>query len=177
MGVISQSNSYKGTRNKKSVLLNKKRTIINQICTYLKYHHLIENRNTIAKEKDLINFFFSQIGHDIPTTYNNTWEYLFELYEDNNFHILKAHIDRPDIPPSTWKELRRKVFETWGKQCLKCNSKENIAVDHIKPYSLYPELIIEFNNLQPLCRSCNSIKGNRNCDDYRNPRHFSVSSN
>ena len=170
MGVISQSKSYKG---KKSILLNKKRTIVNQICNYLKKHGLITNRNTIPKEKDLVKFFFEQIGYNTPDTYIQTWDYLFELYEDNNFHILKAHIDRPDIPPSTWKELRHKVFEKWGKACLKCNSQDNISVDHIKPYSLYPELIIDLDNLQPLCRSCNSSKGNRNSEDYRNPQRNS----
>jgi hypothetical protein len=158
---------YKGQNNKKSIILNKKRTIVKQICNYLVLNGLIKNRNAISKQKDLIRLFFKEIEHDIPPTWEETWTYLLSLYESDNFDILKAHLSRPDIPSSTWKSLRKKVFDKWGKFCLKCGSNEYVAVDHIKPYSLYPELIIEFNNLQPLCRSCNSKKSNKIIVDYR----------
>jgi 5-methylcytosine-specific restriction endonuclease McrA len=42
-----------------------------------------------------------------------------------------------------------------------------IHVDHIKPRSLYPELALEFSNLQVLCMDCNQGKSNRDFTDWR----------
>lgn len=166
MSVI-KTKTYKGCAYKKSLILNKKRAIINQIVNYLKSQNVIVNRNTIPKERDLIKRFYSEIGHEMIDNRVDCWDYLFTLYESSEFDILKSHVNRPDIPINIWRQLRLKVFEKWGNICLSCGSVENIAIDHIKPYSLYPELALEFNNLQPLCRSCNSKKSNKNQQDFR----------
>ena len=50
-----------------------------------------------------------------------------------------------------------------------CGSKEHINVDHIKPRSSYPELSLEFDNLQVLCAGCNLEKGGEGETDYRPP--------
>jgi 5-methylcytosine-specific restriction endonuclease McrA len=42
-----------------------------------------------------------------------------------------------------------------------------IHVDHIKPKSKYPELALEYNNLQLLCEDCNLGKSNKYETDYR----------
>ena len=64
-----------------------------------------------------------------------------------------------------WIYLRRLVIEEDGKYCTSCRryiyEEEDITVDHIKPRSKYPELQLSRDNLQVLCRSCNSKKGNR----------------
>lgn len=165
MALFSKIDLYKGRKHRKSVILNKHRTIINQIYEYLKRHKIITSRNGI-KNKELINLFLEYTGFEIPEN-KNKLEYLFEVYESGNYSFLKAHYDRPDIPPHTWRGLKQKVFEMYGKVCLCCNSTKNIAVDHIKPYSKYPELCVDFDNLQPLCSICNSKKGNRIIIDYR----------
>lgn len=67
-----------------------------------------------------------------------------------------------------WKDLRFRVFTTYGKKCMKCRSIKNIQVDHIKSVSRFPELKYEFDNLQVLCEFCNSKKGNNFITDYRN---------
>lgn len=54
-------------------------------------------------------------------------------------------------------KLRREVFEKCGYFCLKCGSEENLSIDHIYPESLCGETVID--NLQVLCRRCNSKKG------------------
>jgi 5-methylcytosine-specific restriction endonuclease McrA len=56
------------------------------------------------------------------------------------------------------------VFEMYGKQCLCCGSTKQISLDHVVSVKNGGENSIE--NLQPLCKSCNSTKGFRTID-YR----------
>lgn len=67
-----------------------------------------------------------------------------------------------------WQKLRRKVFQAYGRVCMKCGSVDDLHVDHIKPKSKYPRLAYRFSNMQILCKSCNYEKSNKNCSDYRN---------
>lgn len=55
------------------------------------------------------------------------------------------------------RSVRNKVFKLHGKKCLSCGSEKLISLDHIVPVALGGEDKIE--NLQPLCKSCNSKKG------------------
>lgn len=69
-----------------------------------------------------------------------------------------------------WLELRIRVLDCYGSRCMCCNispPEAVIHVDHIKPISLYPELSLEFDNLQVLCESCNRGKSNKTMTDYR----------
>lgn len=61
-------------------------------------------------------------------------------------------------------EIRGAVFELHGEECLKCGTDEGITLDHVVPVSRDGENCIE--NLQPLCKSCNSSKGTQ-IIDYR----------
>jgi len=63
------------------------------------------------------------------------------------------------------KEVRKVVFNKYGKKCIKCKSLKNIQIDHILPISKNGKN--EIDNLQPLCRSCNLKKGIK-VIDYRN---------
>src|SRR5258708_2729214 len=63
---------------------------------------------------------------------------------------------RPTIHTPS-KELRKAVLERDGYLCLMCGSTENLRLDHIKPVIDGGDTTIE--NLQTLCRSCNSHKG------------------
>lgn len=49
--------------------------------------------------------------------------------------------------------------------CFKCESTEDLTVDHVVPLSLGGGNTAD--NLQPLCRRCNSSKSAKSCDDYR----------
>ncbi len=55
--------------------------------------------------------------------------------------------------------LRKKVFERDMYRCVKCNSHQDLCCDHIYPESKGGETV--FENLQTLCRSCNSKKGTK----------------
>ena len=62
-----------------------------------------------------------------------------------------------------WRKLRLEVLREANRTCEACGAqptgKRMLAVDHILPKSLYPEYELTRDNLQCLCRSCNSSKG------------------
>ena len=69
-----------------------------------------------------------------------------------------------------WKELRAKVISMYGSTCMACKrepKRRSVNVDHIKPRKLFPELALDFDNLQVLCGRCNKSKGNKRFTDYR----------
>ena len=59
-----------------------------------------------------------------------------------------------------WKLLKEK----YGNICLCCRKKKKLTIDHIIPLSKGGTNYI--NNIQPLCKSCNSSKGTKTID-YR----------
>lgn len=52
-----------------------------------------------------------------------------------------------------YRLFRRKVLRRDGC-CVFCGSEERLEVDHIKPYSLHPELRLDIENARVLCHSC-----------------------
>lgn len=69
-----------------------------------------------------------------------------------------------------WRTLRAKAIKHYGCTCMRCgyrNTKNH--VDHIYPRSKYPQLELEFCNLQILCEKCNSDKSNTVIYDMRPP--------
>lgn len=57
------------------------------------------------------------------------------------------------------RELRRAVFERDDFCCRSCGSRFDLCADHIHPESKGGATTLE--NLQTLCRECNSRKGDR----------------
>ena len=78
---------------------------------------------------------------------------------------------KPFLESLAWKTLRRKVVAQYGRQCMKCGTTpkkpQHNHVDHIKCRRKFPEVALEFDNLQVLCCRCNKHKGNRHSTDYR----------
>lgn len=74
----------------------------------------------------------------------------------------REHVERQ---PKRYKKqiighaVRKKVFERDGYRCKLCDSHLDLQVDHIHPEKLGGTLDLE--NLQTLCRPCNSSKGAR----------------
>ena len=60
-----------------------------------------------------------------------------------------------------WRDLCHK----YGNKCLCCGSCERLTKDHVVPVSRGGVNTID--NLQLLCKSCNSKKNNRKSADYR----------
>jgi hypothetical protein len=53
-----------------------------------------------------------------------------------------------------YKNWRKVVYERDGYKCVLCGKKGDINADHIKPFSLYPELRFDINNGRTLCKDC-----------------------
>jgi len=69
-----------------------------------------------------------------------------------------------------WMRLRYEALKKYGRKCSCCGAMPPdvvLHVDHIKPRSKYPELELDINNLQILCKHCNLGKSNTDCIDYR----------
>ena len=60
------------------------------------------------------------------------------------------------MKPSQKKKLRQQVLERDGGRCLTCGATTDLTIDHI--VSLARGGSDEIDNLQTLCRSCNSRK-------------------
>lgn len=92
--------------------------------------------------------------------------------------LIKPTGDGDFLLSAEWKAMRKKVVDHYGAVCMCCGAtpKRGINVDHIKPRKLYPELSLNFDNLQVLCGRCNKGKGNKHMTDYRlnpsRPRHM-----
>lgn len=76
-----------------------------------------------------------------------------------------------------WKKLRYRVLQEYGPVCMCCGASSRdddvrIVVDHIKPVSIYPELALDYDNLQVLCNDCNMGKSNTDYTDYRPVKEY-----
>jgi 5-methylcytosine-specific restriction endonuclease McrA len=97
----------------------------------------------------------------------NTYKSIVSKLSNNELAIFFENQRKNFLQSKEWKLLRKDALQKYGKKCHKCGSIKNINVDHIKPRKFYPELALDFNNLQILCSFCNKNKGNKNCKDYR----------
>jgi len=71
-----------------------------------------------------------------------------------------------------WLSVRYIVIRAGRGCCEACgadSSTTQLHVDHIKPKSRFPELALNPENLQLLCRECNFGKSNTDCIDWRKP--------
>ena len=67
-------------------------------------------------------------------------------------------------PYQVSNETREAVFERDGNRCLKCGSSNDLSIDHVVPLSKGGDN--NTDNLQTLCKTCNSSKG-ASSKDYR----------
>lgn len=73
---------------------------------------------------------------------------------------LERQRSRPPVDP----EIRDAIYRRDGNACLRCGARQPLTVDHIVPVVLGGTS--NEQNLQTLCRSCNSSKGTKTAD-YR----------
>ncbi len=91
--------------------------------------------------------------------------------EMNAMHGRLPSLEPVPLPKAQWSALKDRVYATYGRICMRCGyapkNKRHINVDHIKPRKYFPELALEFDNMQVLCGTCNRKKGNGCATDYR----------
>lgn len=99
-----------------------------------KLHSLNESRNLVASSLTSIEAAYASF----------LWETYPERRKRANYAISQS-------------DLRLMVFSRDGYECKACGSKSKLSLDHIKPVVLGGS--DDPQNLQTLCRSCNSRKG------------------
>jgi hypothetical protein len=89
----------------------------------------------------------------------NKGRVIAELSKNSEFNFYKS---------KEWVRLRYEVLRAYEKKCMVCFAERvELHVDHIKPLSKHPDLALDFDNLQELCRDCNIGKSNTDCIDWR----------
>lgn len=71
------------------------------------------------------------------------------------YGIVLAPVRRQRFTPN----LRERVLEGCDWRCVQCKSTDDLCIDHIRPVALGGTN--DLDNLQVLCRPCNSRKGAR----------------
>ncbi len=94
-----------------------------------------------GKEKALSNLISAEKG-------KNHWNWKGGITEQN--HLIRNSKE--------YKEWRKRVFERDRFTCVMCGyrskKRKDIRADHIKPFSLYPDLRFDVNNGRTLCLAC-----------------------
>lgn len=88
---------------------------------------------------------------------------MYQLARDHN-----RRAKRWGQPGRLSAEELHEIYTEQGKQCQKCESKYDLTFDHVIPYSEGGEHTR--NNLQLLCRRCNSAKGSQIMDFRKGER-------
>ncbi len=117
------------------------------------------------KQNTMVKLFANMTEQEIPKNVSFK-KWLVELWDSRNSDVI-FRIDTSFYAKPEWLELRGKIFAMYGRKCACCGDDDHLAIDHIKPRSLYPELELDLDNLQVLCRPCNSRKSNKIIVDYR----------
>lgn len=74
----------------------------------------------------------------------------------------KCHFWRGGVTPkhqsirmsAAYRKWRMSVFQRDHFKCVECGARGNIQADHIKPFSLFPDLRLDINNGRTLCVPC-----------------------
>jgi 5-methylcytosine-specific restriction enzyme A len=88
--------------------------------------------------------------------------------EDKPQYITKEQ-KRKFYNSGAWARIRRKALERDRYECVWCRDKGQVTtgahatleIDHVKELEDYPDLALDLDNLQTLCRRHHNMKHNR----------------
>ena len=148
------------------LILKYKSNIENQYFKRLEYQYDSDNLKSLklqwieSNEAKVNDFLIQQnkqilLFQEIQIIIIETFK---KLNEDNwlEFVLSNSFYNSTD-----WQKIRILSLEINELKCNFCGNNNDLSVDHIKPRSRYPELALDIENTQILCRSCNSAKGNK----------------
>ena len=98
----------------------------------------------------------------------------FVKHQDPHYKEKASEIPAPEgrdnliIASGVTRTQRARIFERDSYTCQSCGSKEHLCIDHILPVSRGGDSSDE--NLQTLCLSCNTTKGNKLDGEEKNSR-------
>lgn len=147
---------------KKSKLVaknNRQRAAIKKVKFFLKSRGY---KTAEVPYKTLIELFATELGLNIDKPWR---QWLPSIFVSGDVPECMINTRR-GIVPSAWGSICKEVYAKYENICGCCGSRDNLSIDHIKPVAFYPELSLDFDNLQILCRSCNSRKRTK-VIDYR----------
>jgi len=106
----------------------------------------IEQNFRIRKQEDLSHHQFYQKFHqDLENGVYTA--YLLGRDERRKFYL-----------SNEWLALKKKAMSEHKQECVMCGVTRDLQADHIKPRWKYPELELDPENIQILCRTCNNKK-------------------
>jgi len=71
--------------------------------------------------------------------------------------LSSSHNRKKRLPIRNYRSVFKKLQNKYNFSCVHCATTENLTIDHVYPVKLGGS--DDINNLQILCRSCNSKKG------------------
>jgi 5-methylcytosine-specific restriction endonuclease McrA len=152
-------------RSKQALRNSARRAIRRRICKWVNKNRLIRNPH-LLKNRMLFEIFLKENELEVPVEFSGPEKYIIHLYTVGGHEIFRDNRETFYLS-KRWRSVRARILKLFGNKCMKCGSENHISVDHILPRSKYPHLELDVTNLQVLCRSCNSQKGNRSRKDYR----------
>ena len=88
-----------------------------------------------------------------------------KLSDNEVASLIKGKTSDNFLYSNEWLSLKRKVHEKYGYRCMCCGftpkNKRKSNVDHIKPRKFFPDLALDFDNLQVLCGAHRSFAEQR----------------
>lgn len=148
-------------------------------------------------EKEAIQFVLTQFSDYLNIPYDGNWQSLWQVISskygireiiDCDEELCQLLINEskfgrkffPSLPEGVseqelhefyssveWKKLRKETLEYYERKCHRCDSTDDVAVDHIQSLRRFWHLRLDKNNLQLLCKKCNQHKGSIFIVDYR----------
>lgn len=119
------------------------------------------------KDKILSNNKKWKLNNDDYKEYCKNYTKKYNASDDgkikNRMRVHKRRTILETLEEIDYKALKDK-FDKLGNKCVMCGSEENITIDHIIPITKGGTNDID--NLQPLCKSCNSSKRDKTMEEF-----------
>lgn len=123
----------------------------------IRANRYLANHSHIRERRRELNRIWGKTEHG--RTVKNAAQKRYRETDYGKLMRKKIKMQRRGATGSFTPEEWNMKLKTCGSRCVFCGSLERIEIDHIVPISKGGTNDIE--NLQPLCRRCNSSKGNR----------------